>query len=435
MITRTTLFLLLVPALCAAQAKPRPQAASGSGGQAFSLKKITCTGSKRFAEADIIKFTGLKLGSTVTAGDLKAAASRLGQSGVFAQVGYRFDGQSADFTLQDADRFVPATFENFVWFADAELVQRVRSAVPLFNGSVPLNGDLSDQISAALDALLKEKGVQGHTLGTMSGKLGGPIQAMQFQIDGVTARIAEIRFLGAGPERVPLLLEATRKPAGENYLQSFFANVIQFNAPQVYGKLGFLKAQFGAPKPVILKDDPAQPALAVEVPVQEGDQYSYQTANWSGATAIPLADLARTIHLKTGAPADTVQLGMDLAKVKELYATRGYMNAQIKSTATLEDSRHTAVFNLQISEGPLYHMGKLEVLGPDPQRAELAKRVWEMREGDVYDASYVKTFMTRHPRELAALNGWAPRYTQTIHDDTHVVDLSLKFEKFQPQAR
>ncbi|HLJ28135.1 MAG TPA: hypothetical protein VKY85_15595 [Candidatus Angelobacter sp.] len=43
--------------------------------------------------------------------------------------------------------------------------------------------------------------------------------------------------------------------------------------------------------------------------------------------------------------------------------------------------------------------------------------------------------MTKHPRELAALNGWAPRYTQTIHDDTHVVDLTLKFERFQREAR
>jgi hypothetical protein len=43
--------------------------------------------------------------------------------------------------------------------------------------------------------------------------------------------------------------------------------------------------------------------------------------------------------------------------------------------------------------------------------------------------------MKKHPRELNALDGWAPHYTQTIHDDTHVVDLSLKFEKFQREAR
>lgn len=421
MISRLLPLLLLVSTICSSQT--------------FTLKKINTSGSKRFAEMDIINATGLKSGSSVTADDLKRAAERLGQSGVFAQVGYRFNGESADFTVVDAQQFVPATFENFIWFADADLVQRVHNSVPLFNGTVPLNGSLADQVSAALDLALKEKGVQGRTVETMSSKLGGPILAMQFQIDGVSAKIAEIRFPGAAPDHVPLLLQATKKSAGDTYLQSAFANAVNLNAPQVYGHLGFLKAQFGAPKPVILKDDPAQPTLAVEVPVQEGDQYFFLAANWTGAAALSTRDLAKTIDLKVGAPADTTQLARDIAKAQEIYGRKGYMNAQVKSTATLDNEKHTAAFNLVVNEGPLYRMGKLEIQGPDPQRAELAKRIWEMHEGDIYDASYIKTFMTTHPRELEALNGWAPHYTQTIHDDTHVVDLSLKFEKFQPEAK
>lgn len=433
--SRSILFLLLVSTLCVAQTTAKPRTVNTAAAQTFTLKKISISGSKRFAEADIIKATGLKSGSSVTADDLKQAASRLGQSGVFSQVGYRYNGESADFSVVDAQQFVPATFENFVWFSDAELNQRVHASVPLFNGSVPLSGSLADDVSSALDAILKEKGVQGHTGGTMSAKLGGPLQAMQFQIDGVTAKIVEIRFLGAAPERIPLFLEAAKKPAGDNYLQTFFANVIKFNAPQVYGKLGFLKAQFGAPKPVILKDDPVQPEVAIEVPVQEGDQYSFLAANWDGANSVSTVELAKTIDLKAGAPANTIQLAEDIARAKQIYGTKGYMNAQIKSTAALDSDKHTATFNLAVNEGPLYHMGKLEVQGPNPERAELAKKFWEMHEGDVYDASYVKNFMIRHSRELAALNGWAPRYTETIHDDTHVVDLSLKFEKFQPQAK
>lgn len=413
-------------------------AASGSpnaGGQTFLLKKINVSGSQRFAEPEIVQATGLKPGSTVTADDLKEAANRLGQSGVFSQVSYRYDGISADFTLVDAAKFVPATFENFVWFSNADLVQRIHRTVPLFNGSVPLAGSLPDQVSAALDAILKEKGVPGHTVETMGGKLGGSLEAARFQIEGVTAKISEIRFVGAAPERIPALLQATRKTAGDNYMQSFFADVIKLNAPQVYGKLGFLKAQFGPPKLVIVKDDPVQPIVAVEVPVQEGDPYSFAAANWSGAAAVPLADLANVISLQPGSPADTIRLAGDLAKAKELYGTKGYMNAQVKSTATLDSEKHTAIFNLQVTEGPLYRMGKLEVQAPDPQRAELTRKVWGMHEGDVYDAGYVRTFLKKHPAELSALNGWFLNFTQTIHDDTHVVDLSLKYEKFQRETK
>jgi hypothetical protein len=80
-------------------------------------------------------------------------------------------------------------------------------------------------------------------------------------------------------------------------------------------------------------------------------------------------------------------------------------------------------------------MGKLEIQGLEPERTQLVRKVWGLHEGDVYDASYPPGFLKKHPRELAALDGWAARFTQTINDDTHVVDLSFKFEKFQREAR
>jgi outer membrane protein assembly factor BamA len=150
---------------------------------------------------------------------------------------------------------------------------------------------------------------------------------------------------------------------------------------------------------------------------------------------VPTAELAKGIDLKPGAPADTTQLGKGIAAVKELYGAKGYMYAQVRSTATLDAEKHTATFNLEVKEGPLYHMGKLEIQGLEPERTQLVQKVWELHQGDVYDASYASTFLKKHPRELAALNGWAARFTQTIHDDTHVVDLSLKFEKFQQEAK
>lgn len=403
--------------------------------QTFLLSKVSCSGSKRFREADIVKASGLKSGSTVTADELNQAAKRLSESGVFAQVSYRYDGRSAEYTVQDAQQFLPVTFENFIWFSNAELVERVQAIVPLFGGQVPTTGNLVDQVSHALDTILKDRHLSGHVTSTPQGKLGGAVQSMQFQIEGVGVKIAEVRFPGAGSDHVLLLQEASKRVLADNYLQSFLADVMKQSVPQVYGRLGFLKAQFSEPKLVILKDDPAQPAIAVEVPIQEGDQYTFASANWIGVSGVPLPDLSKTIDLKPGAPADTSQLAKDIAAAKELYGTKGHMFAQVKSTATLDTEKHTAIFNLEVNEGPLYHMGKLQVQAPDPARAELVKRVWEMHEGDVYDSSYVKTFMKKHPRELGALDGWNIHYTQTIHDDTHVVDLNLKFEKFQHEAR
>ena len=90
------------------------QTASQATIPSYPLTKVQSSGSKRFAEADIVKATGLKVGSRVIGEDLKQAAERLTQSGVFAQVQFRFDAGTADYLTVDSDQFVPATFENFV---------------------------------------------------------------------------------------------------------------------------------------------------------------------------------------------------------------------------------------------------------------------------------------------------------------------------------
>ena len=107
---RSLFLLLLFFSLCLAQAETDPQTVGKSTTQSFTLKKITSNGSKRFTETDIVSATGLKPGDTVTAENLKEAANRLMQSGAFAQVGYRFNGDFADYTVTDAAQFVPASF-------------------------------------------------------------------------------------------------------------------------------------------------------------------------------------------------------------------------------------------------------------------------------------------------------------------------------------
>jgi len=169
----------------------------------------------------------------------------------------------------------------------------------------------------------------------------------------------------------------------------------------------------------------------LQVPVEEGPQYTFAGADWSGNHVISAADLAKLIDLKLGVPADTSQLSVALAKARDFYGTKGFMYVQVKATATLDNEKHTSVIHLNVDEGMQYRMGKLDLLNLPPEQIEVVRRVWEIKPGDVYDSNYPKTFITNHPRELAFLDGWAATYTQTIDDDRRVVDLSMKFFKMQ----
>lgn len=396
----------------------------------YILPAASVTGSSRFSEADLIKATGLRIGSNVTADDLRAAADRLSQSGAFTQVSYRFDSKVATYVVADSDQFVPASFENFVWLADGELTQRIHNSVPLFAGSVPLGGNLKDQVAGVLDSLLKEKEGRGQIVAALFPD-PGPATAMRFRVEGLKVSIARIDFPGAAPERIALLQPAMKGIIGTDYLRSAAPETIRKHAVAVYGKLGYLKAQFDIPRVSILKEDADGPEIALQVPVDEGPQYTFAGADWSGNHVISAADLAKLIDLKLGVPADTSQLSVALAKAKDFYSTKGFMYVQVKATATLDNEKHTSVIHLKVDEGAQYHMGKLELLNLPPEQLEVVRRVWEIKPGDVYDSNYPKTFIKNHPRELAFLDGWAATYTQTIDDDRRVVDLSMKFFKMQ----
>ena len=137
--------ILLLPALAGAADR-------------YHLVRVLVTGSERYHEDDLVRATGLKVDSQVTADDLQNAANRLGNSGAFSSVQFLFKpavgtkGVEADFQVSDAEKFLPAAFENFVWFSDSELQAAVHQMVPLYDGQLPTSGNMSDEVNAALIA-------------------------------------------------------------------------------------------------------------------------------------------------------------------------------------------------------------------------------------------------------------------------------------------
>lgn len=182
----------------------------------------------------------------------------------------------------------------------------------------------------------------------------------------------------------------------------------------------------------VVNNDLAAPAVAIELPVVEvGPQFIVSGVDWRGNGAISTTDLMKAISCKAGGVADTSCLGGAIATAQQLYGVRSFMGAQVKATATIDNEADTATFHLNVVEGPVYYMGKLELLNlPEPQ-AQVVHRIWKMQQGDVYDASYVKDFLKSNVEQNPLLSGWEARYMQTINDDTLLVDLSLRFQKMR----
>lgn len=148
----------------------------------FNLARVLVTGSQRYQEDDLVRATGLSVNTQVTADDLQNAANYLGNSGAFASVQFLFKpavgakGVEADFQVTDAKSYLPAVFENIVWFSDQDLREALHQAVPLFKGDIPNSGTMSDDVSAALRKFLASKGLPSEIAYTMSAIFGGPLR-------------------------------------------------------------------------------------------------------------------------------------------------------------------------------------------------------------------------------------------------------------------
>ena len=180
--------------------------------------------------------------------------------------------------------------------------------------------------------------------------------------------------------------------------------------------------------PHLLTGDPTPNSIAVTIPVAEGEQYILKEIVWSGDSAIAYPELANSLRVAVGGPANSVQLEQDVLGLPLLFHPKGYLRADARSKATLDDATHSAVYQIQIQQGDLYRLGKLEIAGLDPGLATWLERRSQLRPGDPYDATYWNRFMHEVGPQLPRISsGWKIKPEQTIHRDTKTVDVRLTF--------
>jgi outer membrane protein assembly factor BamA len=405
---------------------------------ARQLIAIKVTGSKRFTEDAIAASTGLQLGTPVNEDDFKKAARRLGDTGAFTEIGYSFtytaSGTKLDLKVTDATKFVPARFEDFVWFSDDELRRRIKEHVPLFDGVLPISGRMPDEVSDVLQAMLVEKGVPGHVDYEREGKQDGPVEWISYKVSQVLIRVRRIEFIGAGETELPALKEAASRLPDREYSRTRLNLLVQHELLPVYYARGYLKATFGEPQPTAVQQPSAeaveegprnQSLVDVTFAVTPGPQYKLKSLDWSGNKELTTDTFEKMVHAPTGQPANTVRLAEDLKDVQKLYSTRGLITATVKINAEYDDSANMVAIHLNVNEGPVYHMGELEFRGLDNSLTAKLQNAWKLRHGDVYDASYLEQYLPVAHKLLPPTLDWdvTPHVTANIGDKTVDVDL------------
>jgi outer membrane protein assembly factor BamA len=185
----------MIFALLAAIAALVPFAAA----QKFQPKTIKFQGDPEYTDAELLAAAGLKKGVVVNYADMQDYSKKLLASGAFASVAFKFDGQDLIFLLTPSSDLFPVRLENLPLTPGADLDAKLREQVPLYHGKVPSEGELTDEVGAALQKLLAGEGMSVTVMATPAAdefthKLNAvaysitapPVNAVITRIDGVS---------------------------------------------------------------------------------------------------------------------------------------------------------------------------------------------------------------------------------------------------------
>jgi outer membrane protein assembly factor BamA len=169
----------------------------------------------------------------------------------------------------------------------------------------------------------------------------------------------------------------------------------------------------------------------ITIGFEPGDRYAWSGIGWSGVNPETAAQLAASLGIAAGDPADVDRLDERLLALTADYRSRGFFAARLFTRSTVEEASKTVACRIDVLEGARYRFRKLDVEGLE---ADLQARVmarWTLAAGEYYDGNYVRRFMKEvREAEGAALAG---RTTITIRERPETrgttVDVVLEFSK------
>lgn len=400
------------------------------------LSKIEFTGLKRHSQEEAIAASGLQIGQPVDAFTLEVAAQRLFDSGLFKKLSYRYRtiGDKAVVTFQTEEEngaMAPVVFDNFVWFTDEELQSAVAHQIPSFKGMA--NDSATNGITKALQQLLQDRKMPGQVEYAPYGDLSGGNVEHVFSVEGVSLPVCTLHFSGATADHESDLIKRSKPLMATDYKRSFARLFATVNLIPVYREWGHLRARFGVPTAKLESDTPSgcKSGVSVTLPVEEGPLYFWGKAEWSGNAALSNPELERALKMKTGDTANILKIDKGLASVQEAYGKQGYLTARIKGTPVFADASQSVTYQIEIEEGPQYHMGMLSIIGLSEDRTIELKRKWKLQPGSVYDDSYIHEFIKKDlvldANETASSGSITPEFH--FNREKFIVDVTITLKR------
>jgi outer membrane protein assembly factor BamA len=371
----------------------RPQSPSTAE---FQIGAVSVTGVSRYTPSEVVRLSALKAGQPVKPSDLDNTVKQMSSTGLFASLKYRYvtSGNRLDvtFDIEEPPWSMPVVFDNFVWLPDEELLAAVKRDVPTFDGTLPVNSEVTSYMTSVLQHLLDERQIRGRVEFAFHNNQATGKNQYLFSVKDTGLRVCALRVTGASVIPESQLVEAAAELTRRDYSRLYLTELANGTLRTMYQQRGYWRAEFRDPIATVGTSPDACAGVSVTLRVDEGAPYLWDRAEWRGVSVIATKELDTALGLKPGDVADVTKFETGLRQVRGAYRHLGYMQQRSTMTPRLDDATRRLVLEVTVEEGPQFRLGEVTMTGLSDQDADALRKKWTLKAGEIYDDAYIQQF-------------------------------------------
>lgn len=399
--------------------------------QTFQPKAIHFSGTSAYSDQELLSAIALHGGSVLSTEDLNARTQKLLDTGLFASISYKFDGNDLIFQVKPSDQLYPVRLENIPLTTGPELEAKIRDRVPLYRGKVPAEGALLNNVRAALEDFLKAQAIPATIQTAPHAESGQPTAtAISFTIVSPRMFIGQVQF--DQPAVDPDAQKALTRISGAAYDHDGSAAAISGCVSEVYRAKGYLDVKVDASQLPDMSISPEAVRIPFRVSVTSGPQYKVEGIQLAPDVIVTQTDFDKQAQTHPGDVASAEHIDANWRFIERQYHNRGFMRAQVKPVATLDRSTARVSYSVTALPGPVYTMGKLTIENVSDELRAAILKAWKMPAGSVFNEGAILGFFATYgvnPQLERIFTTVTVKYVLHVKDDSHTVDTTIRLER------
>jgi len=402
--------------------------------QKFIPKTIQFNGDPEYSTEELLAASGLKKGETLSYAEMNDTSKRLMDTGMFASLTFKFDGQDLVLQLTPADQVVPIHLDNLPLVSVAEVNSKLHQQFPLFHGKVPSEGGLLEQVRASVEAMLAAQGIKAtvlaapgadsrtHHADSMHFSLASPPVLVNVQqVDGASSEFAEkLRAVADQAGKVPFDTDHS-------------ATNIERAFTIFYQDRGYAAVKVHAERAGDARVDAAGITVPYKVKIEEGRVYQVGTIHVPDNTPITQDEIAKTLAPTANGPVTGVRVRTVWDTIAKRYRAKGYLDCKITPTPQFDDAKATVNYDVAVEPGPVYHLAFVKFENVSDELRSLLMKNWQLLPGDPFNETYVSEFLATAQQNDPVLRRTLANVKATFNamadPQTHDVNVVLRLER------